>query len=206
MTPRWFTSALLVAAGLVGSATSTRADSDGYFCTGLNYIAYQLSLSLRTGRHTLYVVLLSDSAGIGRPDSIELSEFQVHGMRCDTSSVELLGWDSLYTVRLRDARPSPLARVAPWADQGASRRVPPAYLLSNLGGWSSAAKSGRSGLVPLQMDGATHRFALAMDVTSEPKNPCVHTMRTRIVQLDMAQRPIHALTVFHGTVPSECGE
>jgi hypothetical protein len=206
MAPRWLGSALLVAALLLGWGGSSRADSDGCYCVGPAYIAYELSLSLPNGGHVLYVVPLGDSAGVGRSISVELPEFQVHGMRCDTSHVELLGWDSLYTARFRGAHPFPVARVAPWVDQGTSRRVPSAYSVSNLGAWSDAAKLRRSTTVHLHLEGARHRFALAIDIKPDPKNDCRQRVRTRLVELDTAQRPIHALTLFSGTAPIECGE
>src|SRR5213596_1863955 len=91
--------AALAGIALSALAAPAQADDDGSFCVGSDYIAYELSLSVPPGKreHALYVVSLTDSAGIGRPSRIRLPSFQVHGMRCNRTSVELLGWDSLYT-------------------------------------------------------------------------------------------------------------
>src|SRR6266511_1227875 len=106
-------------------ARPAHADSDGYYCIGPNYLAYQLSLGPKSAGHFLYVVSLPDSAPVGPPTKVQLPRFQVHGMRCSASSVQLLGWDSLYTVNLNGPRPSVVTPVAPWTKRGTSRHLPP---------------------------------------------------------------------------------
>src|SRR5882762_2732221 len=134
-----FRSAVLVGIGVSALAAPVRADEDGSFCIGPNYIAYELSLSVTPGQreHALYVVSLTDSGGIGRPSKIGLPRFQVHGLRCTGTSVELLGWDSLYTVpvgRTGAAPPAPVAQAAPWANQ-ANRRLPQGFTSAGFWVW-----------------------------------------------------------------------
>ena len=198
--------ALLLGVALFTSATSARADSDGYYCAGPNYIAYELSLSLREGTHRLYVIPLSDSGGIGHPARIELPDFQVHGMRCGSGFIELLGWDSLYTVRVQGAERSLTASVALWTEQGATRQASNTYPSTNLGAWSRAAKAGQPDTVRLAIHTARPRFILAMDVRANPGDACSYKVQTRLVELDQAGRPVHALTLFEGAANKECGE
>ncbi len=93
-------SGFVLALAFLSTARSVHADRDGYYCTGPSYIAFELSPRHPTPAHVLYVVSLRDSGGIAPPTTLELPRFQVHGMRCNASSVQLLSWDSLYTVNL----------------------------------------------------------------------------------------------------------
>lgn len=188
----------------VGAPKPAHADSDGYYCTGPNYLAYQLSLGATTTGHFLYVVALRDSAPVGQPTRVSLPFFQVHGMRCTASTVELLGWDSLYTVTL-DARPSVSAVAAPWVTQGASRRAPAEYGDLNLGAWSRAAKVGKPDTVALGARATRYRFVLAIDV-GEIEEQCRSHVVTRLLQLNASSHVVATLTLFDGEATRECGE
>ncbi len=205
-----FGSVLLIAGLLLGTVHSARADSDGYYCTGPNYLAYELFKGpgyAIAGRptHFLYVVRLRDSAGIIRPISVPLPRFQVHGMRCTTSAVQLLGWDSLYTIHLSELRPSLSAEGAAWSREGASRRLPPDYSDLNLGGWSRGVRAGRADTIALTAASTGYRFLLAIDVQAN-KRDCVYKVVTRLEEFDAASRRVATLTLFQGTGPMECGE
>ena len=197
---------LLFCVGLAvcGSTRAARADSDGSYCTGPNYIAYELSWSLRDTTHFLYVLSLSDSGGIGARTTIRLPQFQVHGMRCEAGSVALLGWDSLYTVTVGGAHPTIVATAAPWAGQGPTRQPLAAYGASNLGALSEAVRSWRSDTVRLPIRATRNQFVLAIDVTPHPTR-CVFAVVTRLVQVDRA-RAVRSVVLFDGEAPRECGE
>lgn len=190
---------------VVGAPKPAHADSDGYYCTGPNYLAYQLSLGPTTTGHVLYVVALRDSAPVGPPSRVSLPFFQVHGMRCTASTVELLGWDSLYTVTLDGARPSVSAVAAPWATQGASRRPPAEYPDLNLGAWSRAAKDGKPDTVALVARATRYHFVLAIDVGEIPEK-CRYHVVTRLLQLNASAHVVATLTLFDGEATRECGE
>ena len=185
---------------------STIADSDGYYCAGPNYLAYEMSFSRFTSAHYLFVIRLGDSVGIGASDSLLLPEFQVHGMQCGPGSLQLLGWDSLYTVDLVESHLSLTAARAPWASQGSSRQPLTAYPGMNLGAWSMAAQSGRADTVLLAIHAAVHRFVLAITVQPDPTNDCRQRILTRVVELDQLARTVDARVLFDGHGSKECGE
>ncbi len=186
-------------------ARPAHADSDGYYCIGPNYLAYQLSLGPKSPGHFLYVVSLPDSASLRPPTKVQLPRFQVHGMRCSASSVQLLGWDSLYTVKLNSSRPSVVTQVAPWTKQGTSRQPPPDYAQLNLGGWNPAAKAGRPDTIALRVQSTASRFLLVIDVRAT-EQPCAYKVVTRLLQLDAASHVVATLKLFDGDALRECGE
>lgn len=188
----------------LGAATSAHADSDGYYCVGPNYLAYQLSLRPETTGHFLYVVSLKDSAAIGQPSKIPLPQVQVHGMRCNAASVQVLGWDSLYTVNLSGPKPTVVAEVAPWAQPGASRQQPAGYAQLNLGAWSRAAKDGRTETVAVSVQSTSYRFFLSIDVRATP-GTCRSRVVTNLVQVDGTSRVVATLKLFDGEAARECG-
>jgi len=196
-----FKSAAVLGLVLAGAARSAQADSDGYYCTGPNYIAYEFAAPV----HALYIVVLRDSLGLDRPTRVPLPDFQVHGMRCSAGSVELLGWDSLYTATLTGAKTSLVARIAPWAHQGTSRQALQEYGALNLGGWSTAVRVGRADTIPLAIASRRYTFALAIDVQPLPRE-CAYKVVTRLVQRDSSSRPVATLTLFDGKGTMECGE
>ena len=197
-------SAVVVLAS-IGAARPAHADSDGYYCIGPNYLAYQLSLGPKSPGHFLYVVSLRDSASLGPPTKVQLPRFQVHGMRCGASSVQLLGWDSLYTVNLNGSRPSVVTQVAPWTKRGTSRQPPSGYAQLNLGGWNPAAKAGRPDTIPLGVQSTASRFLLAIDVRAT-EHPCVYKVVTRVLRLDAASHVVATVKLFDGEALRECGE
>ena len=191
---------------LLSGARSARADSDGYYCAGPAYLAYELSMHAPGGGHVLYIVPLRDSAGIAAPIRVPLPDFQVHGMRCTAAAVQLLGWDSLYTVEVnRSSAPRLAAAIAPWAGQGTSRRPPADFADLNIGGWSAAVRAGRSDTVELHTHSTRFRFLLAFVVQPKPKN-CLYKLKTKLLELDAARHRLAALTLFDADHPMECGE
>ncbi len=78
------TFAIMVFLGLSAtSATPVWADSDGYYCIGRDYIAYQFGFAPPPiAQHRLYIIRVGGAAGIGEPAMFELPQFQVHGLLC----------------------------------------------------------------------------------------------------------------------------
>jgi hypothetical protein len=187
----------------LGLTERAQADSDGYFCVGPDYLAYEFSLSLRSSTHYLYVLSLGGSSDIGQPAVMALPRFQVHGMRCRPQDLQLLGWDSVYTVSLTRSTQPVLQGSAPWQPAGT---VPPDFTAGNLGAWSAPVRAWHSDTVRLALASPTARYILAIDVHLDPKNGCQFLVRTKVVHLDVQDRPVQSRSIFEGTAPRECGE
>ncbi len=197
-------SAVLVGIAVSALAAPAQADDDGSFCIGPNYIAYELSFSVAPSAHALYVVSLTDSAGIGRPSTIGLPRFQVHGLRCTRTSVELPGWDSLYTVPVGRTGAAPVAQAAPWANQ-ANRRLPQGFTSAGFWVWTPALRAGRPDTLRLPVEAAARRFLLVRDVTANPQNPCLYNLRGQMVAFDTSARPPDSLVLVDRERHRECG-
>jgi hypothetical protein len=85
------------------------ADSDGYYCTGPGYLAYEMRFSQAPGKHLLHIVRFSHDTGIVRLPPVLLDDFQVHAMTCGADQNVVDGWAHRYTVSLL---PSGTPRVA----------------------------------------------------------------------------------------------
>lgn len=192
----------LLALTSLGLADRAQADSDGYYCVGPNYLAYEFSLSLPSGEHRLYVVPLGGSE-IGQPAVIPLPQFQVHGMRCRPQDVQLLGWDSLYTVSLTPATQPALQGSASWYPAGT---VPPDFTPGNLGALSNAVRVGAADTVRLALASQAETYLLAVEVHLDPKNECRYHVTTKVLYLGSRSHPKQSRTIFEGTAPRECGE
>ena len=199
-------SPLFACLAMLAPVRSATADSDGYYCAGPNYLAYEMSFSRFRSAHYLFVIRLGDSVGIGESDSLLLPDFQVHGMRCGPGSLQLLGWDSLYTVDPVASHLSLTAARAPWAGQGSSRQPLTTYPGMNLGQWSRAARSGRADTTLLTIHATVHRFVLAITVQPDTTNDCRQHILTRVVELDQLARTVDARVLFDGEGLKECGE
>jgi hypothetical protein len=135
--------------GLSGHRQPAYAQSDGTYCVGPTYLAYERARppaydSLHgtiPPLHTLHILRVDASGAIATHLKINLPFFTVHGMQCLPANVRVLGWDSLYTIGFAGAAPySVTADVAPWAGQGSSRPALAEYPDSTLWhGWNPAA-------------------------------------------------------------------
>ena len=178
---------LVVLASLAPAAA--RADSDGYYCAGRGYIAYEMSLSQAPGRHLLYVVRFSHAGAFTHLAPIPLGDFQVHGMKCDAGAVTLEAWDAGYLVDLSTPdHPTVTRRPA------VSPRPPEP---PNLGHWAKA------GVVDLpDSAGATGEFQLVIAQAHHPVSGGVeHFTITEVVQRNPGPgtlRFVASLRLFEG--------
>jgi len=198
--------ALLGTLVLGGVADTARADSDGYYCVGPSYLAYEFWFSVPGNRHVLHVIPLGATRGIGEADSLVLPIFQVHGMRCDASRVELLGWDSLYTVDLQRVPLAWTARALPWRPRRATREELAAYPSVNLAEWSRAVHHGRPDTTALVIRDVPERFVLIVDVEVDSTQTCMYDVHTTVVDRTPGPRGVPKRTLFDGKADMECGE
>ena len=137
------------AAGLLlilclATPAAARADSDGYYCTGRGYVAWETRLE--TAEHQLHIVRFSRDGGLVRQAPIRLEEFQVHAMMCGAQSVELVGGGKVHIVDLSDtARPVVTTRVASGNSASAGERGGDRGPQQKGGKSGSGARGGRPG-------------------------------------------------------------
>jgi hypothetical protein len=180
-----------------------RADSDGYYCVGDGYIAYQFGMDVPNNPPRLYVITLNGTRGIPKPATIAFPPFQVQGMRCGSRSIDVAAYDKMYVVSLDERRQPrryserPLASIEPI----------PFQTYGNL-----------SMLMPARADMQRHRirlgaasdggeYALEMSATLvRPSDPCEAAGTSRLVRTDRTGRAVSALTIFAGRVGRECGD
>jgi hypothetical protein len=129
--------------------TIARADSDGYFCAGRGFLAWETRLESRPVAHVLHVVRFPDAGGIAAEQQIALEDFQVHGLLCRDSTVEVAGWSTRHVVDLPDrAHPRVSVVAAPFDPQRSPQL--------NLGNWS------QPGITDLESDAPTGTFQLVI--------------------------------------------
>jgi len=164
-----------------------RADSDGYYCAGPGYVAYEMRFSQGPGGHRLYVARFSRADGIRPLVAVPLDDFQVQGMTCGAGEVVLVGGSRRYTVTLP-------ASGAPSVGSTAADRVP-AGSLANLGHWATP------GVTDLASDGRAGEFQLAIArVSRETPNGIEHyTFTTLIRRADAPEAPLlESVRLFEG--------
>lgn len=185
------------AAVLLFSSTA-HADSDGYYCLGPGFVAYEISVSGAAPRHQLHIVRVSASKGIVRLPPITLPEFQVHGMTCRENGVDLDGWTTRHKVALDSTGQATVTStaVSP-SPKGAQQR--------NLG------MGARPGVTDIPSDGVHGEFQLviaeAVRTTSRgAERFTVSQIWRRALTAPFDRRVTAAETLFVGVGPSEGGE
>jgi hypothetical protein len=184
-------------------ADPARADSDGYYCAGPGYLAYQFGLAAPpVGQHRLYVVRIGGDSGIAEPDVLELKQFQVHGMRCDARSIELLAFDAVHIVELDARRP---ARYVTKPDPRRAGTVPPEWVnqSQNLGGWSRPVGTLETERVLLERDARGSTYFLEMMPMRIER--CTLDVRSRVVQVDASGREVNARLLSEVKAFRDCG-
>jgi len=199
---------LIVAALPVGVRTMDhhRFDSDGYYCTGSEYLAYQFGLAAPSSRvHHLHVVPFRPDQIMAPPMTLELPQFQVHGLVCGDRSVRLAAWEAVYTVGLGDdLRPTGYVRE-PLPEAG---RIPVEFTsrrTRNLGSLSRVRATLQPERTPLLEVGG-RRFVLETTAIPEETTRCSTELVTRLVEIDSDDRAGRTLELFRGQVARECGD
>lgn len=124
------TCAVALAAFALFTPTAAEADSDGYFCVGRGYVAYESRFSPTAVAHQLHVVRFGTTIGIVADTPVSLDDFQVHGMICRPGVVELVGWSRTYSVDISEPDAPKVTSRAVAFNPADGRPA------SNLGHWS----------------------------------------------------------------------
>lgn len=167
-------------------AQPVRGDSDGYFCTGRGYIAFETQLRSPADKHELHIIRFSTAEGITAMPAVELARFQVHGMRCHQSEVELVGWNETFTVDLSDFTVTSRAGGAAGGRNGAAE---------NLGHWS------RAQVIELEACGADQFQLVIARFSDGGKNQGIeHHIVSRVIQRrpQMGGEIVRSLQLFEG--------
>lgn len=84
---------------LGGFAFGAKADSDGYFCAGTNYLVFdQLSSSATGAERDFNFVFFSDASGISEITPVRLPYFQTHGMECEEDRVIVSAFEERFVL------------------------------------------------------------------------------------------------------------
>lgn len=86
---------------------------DGLYCLGSDYLAYQLQQPPESSLQQLTVVRLDPLFGVVETWTHEIEAFPVLGIRCLKEQVDLLAWDHIRRVDLKDADAAEASRVEP---------------------------------------------------------------------------------------------
>src|SRR5213593_1183747 len=98
-------------------AGTAYADSDGYYCIGRGYLAYQFGFAAPSTRpHRLSVIRFAGASGIQPPAVLELPQFQVHGMQCGEGWIDVASFTAIYHVTLDGSDRPVRYAVQPIAD------------------------------------------------------------------------------------------
>ena len=191
---------LLLALLVAATPATAYADSDGYYCIGPGYFAFQLGMDTPANPVRVSVVRTGDM----EPISIRLAPFQVHGMVCGERAVQLLGWDNAYQVIL-DASQRPVRfTTTPLVKPGAR---PPEFepdQSGNLGAVSAPARTLKPQKVALGAD--SRRYTYWLEIVPRPIKQCEVEITSRLVERDLRGREKRVLRIFHDRAPRECGE
>ena len=180
--------ALLLSTALA-VALAARADSDGYYCAGGSYLAYELRVSQPQldDQHVLMILRAGPGPSI-QERTIVLPDFQVHAMRCGDSTVDLAGWDAVYTADLTSnslgVSRTPLPRPGDF----------PAWPNANLAQWNAGSE-----MVELPWE-VPHFVKIAIEAT--PRH-CVRRLTTRLYRSGTTS-PLKTLVERDFRI--ECGE
>jgi hypothetical protein len=198
----WAIPLLLLGPFGVGTAC---ADSDGYYCIGRGYLAYQFGVAAPPlGPHHLNIIRIDTATGFEAPVVFDLPQFQVHGILCGEGSIRIAAYDAIYTVQL-DERNRPVRYDSiPWTDRGHN---PPEFVghSLNLGAWnqvSTTLKTDRL-LLGLAEDGG--QFLLEVSGKAIESEACGSMVTSRVIKTDRNGREVEQLEIFHGRGIRECG-
>lgn len=169
-----------------------RADSDGYYCVGPGYIAYQLRAALTSGTsgHTLRIVRYG-ADGIRLAGEVTLEDFQPHRMICGESEVRIGGFSSRpveYVVDVSSDSGPRITHVVSNPQMAGQRTA-----LKNLGAWAP------NGMFALPSSDQGSAFHLVTTETEERVGgELLHHKRTELVMSDRQGNVLQRLELFNG--------
>ena len=184
------------------------ADSDGYYCIGRGYLAYQFGFAAPSTRpHRLSVVRFLGTSGIQPPAVLDLPQFQVHGMQCGEGWIDVASFTAIYRVTLDESDRPVRYAVQAFPD---GQKIPQEFILSqvqNLG----AESGGRAYLKPVRvrLTAKERGGAYLLEIIARaipPLEKCELRITSRLVETNRGGREVNARVIFQGLGHRECGE
>ena len=170
-------------------AHPVRADSDGYYCNGSGYVAYEFSLSKPS---YIFVVSLGSQEGISSPKALKIDGFHSNLFECQKGELIVHLSQSRVSINVSQPRNPSITRTS----KEISAPVLPR--LRNLGAYAVP------GSVELESDDRAHRYFLTSTDKEERHikdgegGIIYHYIETRIIQKDRNGKILHELLVFRG--------
>jgi len=197
---------LLAVAFIIGplGVDVAHADSDGYYCVGPGYLAYQFGMApLPVAPHRLHVLNTRAAPGIPEPAMLELPQFQVHGLRCGDGWIEVASFTAIYRVTLDDSK-RPVRYETHQFDVG--QKVPPEFRPTrNLGMGSPARARGKVERVSLGARDGGGQLFLEMAGYDVPADRCGVDLKSRVVETDRNGREVRERVLYQARGHRECG-
>lgn len=170
-------------------AASAVADSDGSFCVGPSYLAHDVR---NADKHVLSI-LRSMPDGTIATVNVDLPDVQVHRIRCGDRTIEIAGWESLYTVSLESEPPAIRTTTLPRPGDL------PKWPVQNLAQWNQEARDTGIAVVDLPW----HVPHVLRTEVRPTRTRCVHVVTTTLSRRGSSE-PV--ATLVHREFKSECGE
>jgi hypothetical protein len=192
--------AIFLATAALLVPTAPASASDGFFCVGPDYLAYEFDDGGHTpiGRPGLYVINLGGPDGFSEPLIYEFKPGTVRGMRCLERQVQLLDDESIRTVRLDGPLVGARIERQPLAKPGAH---PDGFVVLNLGELSHVR--GATWPENVRLPG-TSRFSYALALVTSagvPQNhmyACNPAIVTHLNQFDATRNLVQWLEIAAG--------
>jgi hypothetical protein len=185
-------------------AVPARADSDGYYCVGGKYLAYQFGFAAPSATpHRLFVVWLGDPGVIAQPAVFDLPQFQVHGMICEEGRILVAAFDRLYTVSL-GGRGQPNTISETRYERPGAFPMDVSSRQRNLGAWSRPVNTLQAERVSLSTPASGTEIVLEITPRAAAER-CVTQITARVVMFGPSGQVAGDLTVFQGQGRRECG-
>ena len=188
---------------LISPSWPVMADSDGSFCIGPDYLAYEISFSIEPIGHRLYILRFDDSARWKDPSRIDLPEFNAGPMRCEHETIVLAGWDAIHYVTWREeARNTLRLRSEPKEPGPAEMREFPDTIGSLVFGIPGLPEEYSA---PLPSDDLLYTYRLVLSRERDVLSPCTWNVRSYVAQYVFSDM-VAEFELYAGQQPAECGE
>ena len=181
---------------LLGFYSLANADTDGYFCIGPDYLAYELVEPNNLDAHTFFLIpFINGSSSISKYE-IELPTFQVHDMHCDENQVQLFGWDSIFEVRWAAKDPSKLSYAETKKDPGPT---------NHSGEQIYSLVYGPAKTIELVEPGASVWYLLEIKRADIAELPCTMIATAKLTKI-RSPGPTVSIGLVGRDIPKDCGE